>query len=375
MNRHGSWNLDMGDLWNSDFGYSEPFYEGRGLTFINAGADLMYAAGLLYRYNGEQGALDWAQRLHGMYVNARHPDTGLGVYQYSKPIRRDEPIIPMTNRFDTFSSYGDRAENQFGSHSEFAQLYGDVFGDIPREGWVMWGDRVKRIYVHSGFMQLGMAEAMGESGADFLHDTAEGLTALAELVYDPEENHFIPMWADGTDLMSVAEEIERIPFGYYCRQENCDPKSIWSPLEADMDFLMTYARAYRLTGDELFWETARQIARGIGLGEIGHRPGEGVAVNMNAAGSDYEEIFALLELYRALEHPDYLERARIVADRMIEERFHNGFFFEEGEAHNYVYFDRLEPLAILALDAVLRGEPEKVPEYIGGRSRGARWRP
>ncbi len=351
MNRHGRWGLDMGDLWENEFGDPEPFFEGDGLTFINAGSDLIHAAGMLYRLNGEQGAMDWARRLHGMYVQARHPDTGLGVYQYSMPSqRRSPPAEGSLERF-TGSGYGDRAKNQFGSE----------FGEVAREGWVMWGSRVKSIYVTSGFMQLGLAEAMGDDGAEFLEGVASGLRALAEHVYDPQENHFIPMWADGTEL--TGRRVQRI--GYYCR-EGCNQDQVWVPLDADMEFLMTYARAYRLTGDDLFWETARQMAHGLGLGEIGRRPGQGVALNMNAAGSGYEEIFALLELYRAAEHPDYLERARIVADRMIAEHYHNGFFLPSRN-HVNANFDALEPLALLTLDAVLQGTPESVPAHVGGR--------
>ena len=98
----------------------------------------------------------------------------------------------------------------------------------------------------------------------------DGLRALAEHVYDPTENHFVPMWADGTVL--TGKSVPR--FGYYC-SEDCNPETVWTPLEADMEFLMTYARAYRLTGDDLFWQTARQMAQGLGLGEIGIRPGDG----------------------------------------------------------------------------------------------------
>ncbi len=366
MNRHGRWGLEMGDLWDHEFDNPEPFFEGQGLTFINAGSDLIYSAGMLKRFTGEQGALDWAQRLHGMYVAARHPDTGLGVYQYSKLSPRDNPRAPVNVLFP-WRGHGDRAEWQFGPESEFAEMYGPVFGDMPREGWVIWGGRVKSIYVQNGFMQLSMAEEMGDAGAEILQETADGLAALANQVYDPEHNHFIPMWADGTDLRETAKEIGLIPYGYYCREPaGCQPGNTWSPLDADMEFLMTFARVYRLTGEELFWETARHMARGLGLGEIGRRPGQGVALNMQAAGSGYDEVFALLELYRAAEHPDYLNRARIVADRMIEEHFHNGFFMPT-ESHINANYNTLEPLALLTLDAVLRGEPELVPAHVGSR--------
>jgi pectate lyase len=60
-----------------------------------------------------------------------------------------------------------------------------------------------------------------------------------------------------------------------------------------------------------------------------------------------------------------VERARRVADRMVEQRYHHGFFLPS-EDRVYAQFDAVEPLAIAALDATLRGEPEQVPAYLNG---------
>ena len=354
MNRHGSWTKPLSEnLWNNEFEDPEPFFEGHGLTFINAGSDLIYAAGFLHQVTGEEEALTWGKRLHEMYVKARHPETRLGVYQYSKPQRRDDPIYPMTQPRHTYSRYGDRAENQFA----------EEYGDVAKEGWVMWGGRIKSIYVNSAFMLLGLAESMGNNGTAFLETTADGLRALVEHSYNAEENHFPPMWADGTDL--TGKTMPR--HGYYCRYDRgCDLAAAWKPLPADMEFFMTFARAYRLTGDDIFWETARNMASGFGIGDIGQRPGVGVSLNMDAAGSNYQEIFALLELYRAAPHPDYLKRAQIVADNIIETHYHNGFFLPS-EDHVHAHFDRLEPLAILTLEALLQGQEEAVPAHMISR--------
>ena len=59
MNRHGSWSKPMGRLWRHTFTDPEPFFEGDGLTFINAGTDLIYAAAMLYHYTGDTAALTW----------------------------------------------------------------------------------------------------------------------------------------------------------------------------------------------------------------------------------------------------------------------------------------------------------------------------
>lgn len=347
MNRHGEYGLETGDLWDNSFSDPEPFYEGTGLSFINIGADLVHAAGALYRLGGEEGALTWGKRLAGMYVKARHPETGLGAYQYTKPERREEPpeTGPLTGNL-TNSKYGDRAENQFG----------DRFGDVAREGWVHWGSRLKTIYVTNAVMQLGLAERLGGEGRQLRDWIVDGLDALAEHGYVPERNAFRPMWADGTDL--TGKRFGRT--GYY-GEEGTE----WKPYGADMGFLLSYVRGYRLSGRNRLWETARDIADGLGIGDVGAEPSGDVSLETAVDDPTPEEVFALLELYRTSRDPAYLERARRVADGLIEERYHHDFFLPS-EDHIHARFDTVEPLAILRLDAVLRGEPERVPAYVGG---------
>lgn len=348
MNRHGRYGKSMGKLWDNSFDDPKPFFEADGLSFINAGSDLIYAAGLLYRLGGEEKAWIWGRRLAGMYVKARHPETGLGASQYSKPRRRAEPPEegPLRGR-DTYSNLGDRAENQFGRQ----------FGPVAREGWAVWSGSARTVYVGNAFMQLELAEAMGEEGRELLEWTADGLEALARHAYLPESNAFRPLWADGTDL--TGKKYGRT--GYYGKEG-----TTWKPLAANMEFLMVYARAHHLSRREILWNTARQIARGLGIGDIGDAPGENVSLKLDAPGDGYKEIFTLLALYRAAPHAQYLQRARIVADRMIERHYIHGFFLPSAK-HVHADFNRLEPLAILALDAVLRGKPELVPAHVGSR--------
>ena len=44
------------------------FFVGRGLTFINCGSDLYYAAGLLHHFTGEAPPLVWAKRLNERFL-------------------------------------------------------------------------------------------------------------------------------------------------------------------------------------------------------------------------------------------------------------------------------------------------------------------
>ncbi len=350
MNRHGAYGRRLGKLWDSDFGNPEPFFEGRGLTFINCGTDLIYAGATLFRFTGEEGALHWAERLAHQYVRARHPETGLGVYQYSKPRREQSPPSPMTTMRHTWSRYGDRAENQFRAE----------FGDVAREGWVLWGYQVRSIYARNALVQLSVAEQLGaDKGQSILDWTVAGMKALLRHAYKSEPNHFRPMWADGTDMTGYVIR----SFGYYNPTRG---EQAVRPLSADPAFLVSYARAWRLARDPELWTAVRHMARGNGLGDPGATPKAEPAWNMDTTHANPETVFALLEIHRGAPHAATLDLAKRLADNMVAKRVHGGFFLPS-PFHIYANFNAEEPLAILAVEAAARGQPEAVPEYVASR--------
>jgi pectate lyase len=78
-------------------------------------------------------------------------------------------------------------------------------------------------------------------------------------------------------------------------------------------------------------------------------------------------IFALLESHKRRLDKETLRLAEKVADNLLKRSFHNGFFVSD-EKSTIAEFDAIEPLALLALEAALRGEPEKVPVFSGGKN-------
>lgn len=350
FNRHGAYGKPLGPMWDREPCRDvDPFFESEGLTFINAGTDLIYAAATLQQLDGDAQALAWSKRLARRYVNARHPDTGLGVYQYSKPRRRETPPAegPLTGEL-TLSRYGDRAENQFG----------EQYGPVAREGWALFGQRATWLYVANGLVQMYVAERLGDEGADLLQWTVDGLKAYHRYAYDAAGNCFRPMWADGTDL--TGHTIQRTGYlGPAGTSFQANP--------ADGAFLLVYARAYRLSRDAQLWEAVRSIGAGLGLGELGSQPGQAVHLNMNTAVADDRVIFALLELARATPSGDLcLALAERVADNLLAAHLHKGFFVPSPQ-HLYAQFDTSQSLALLALEATRRGRPDLVPTYIGSR--------
>lgn len=343
MNRHGRYEKPLGDLWNSQFKDPDPFFEASGLTFLNCGSDLIYAGALLYQFTGEEGALVWSKRLAEQYVKARHPETGLGVYQYSKPKRSRQP--PEKGPLPTTSNYGDRAENQFGQE----------FGEVALEAYMLRSP--DSIYGNAAIIQLQLADQLGAEGAEFLEWTREGLLAFAKYGYDPQTNKVRPMWADGTDLTDYVIQRD----GYFGKKGRRFTTQTASPM-----LLWSYTLAARLTGDEQLWEVARQMARGHGLGEIGTAPGKQLKCNLKTSHAQPVGLFAVLELHRADPHPEYLQLARRIGDNILQRTFHDGFFLPTAE-HKNANFNTLEPLALLTLEATLRGTPTAVPHYNSGR--------
>ncbi len=343
MNRHGRYEKPLGDLWDSQFKDPDPFFEASGLTFLNCGSDLIYAGTLLYQFTGEEGALVWSKRLAEQYVKARHPETGLGVYQYSKPRRRSEP--PATGPLPTTSNYGDRAENQFGQE----------FGEVALEAYMLRSP--DSIYGNASIIQLQLAEKLGSQGEEFLEWTRDGLLAFAKYGYDPQTNKVRPMWADGTDLTDYVIQRD----GYFGKRGKRFTTQTASPL-----LLWSYTLAARLSRDEQLWNVARQMAQGHGLGEIGTAPGKQVQCNLKTSHAHPVSLFAVLELHRAEPHPEYLQLARQIGDNILQRTFHDGFFLPTAE-HKNANFNAIEPLALLALEAEIRGTPAAVPQYNSGR--------
>lgn len=57
INRHEEYGLQMGRLWDNEFHNPKPFRKTEGLSFLNAGNDLIYSAGLLYKIINKKGPI------------------------------------------------------------------------------------------------------------------------------------------------------------------------------------------------------------------------------------------------------------------------------------------------------------------------------
>lgn len=289
FDRHGPYGSLPGATWSNEYHGGPVFYWARGSTFVNAGSDLYYAAALLAKLSDNQQPLVWAKRLAGRYIETRHPGIGISGYQFAQ-----NPEAWCNGR----AIKGDRAQYQYAplippGHNVFEST---MFRPVPA---------VQRCQLHLG-------ESLGTAGQAFLAWAVEELTAWAKMAYSPDRNMFIPMLLDGYSLEGLVLSRD----GYF------GPKGkIEKARFAGLDFFWAYARGFSSSGDEFLWKITSNIAKAIGLGDIGSQPGKVQALNFETDCADPHAIWGLLAIYDATRCSSFLELAARLARNMMGKNF------------------------------------------------------
>ena len=119
--------------------------------------------------------------------------------------------------------------------------------------------------------------------------------------------------------------------------------------------LWAYAIAYRLTDDAFMWEIARSIAAGNKYGDIGAGPAEKPRLSSDSTLPDPYGLLGFLELHRKTGNQAFLTMAKRIADTILADRFHKGFFVSSAQ-HVFCKFDAIDPLVLLHLYVVASGQ-------------------
>ncbi|WP_432453723.1 hypothetical protein ACRRS0_22365 [Agarivorans sp. QJM3NY_29] len=323
----------------------------KGLSFINAGSDLIYAAYKLTELAEPkiaEGANHWAKFLLKQYELASNPKTGAPVYQFTSP-RQRESSPPSDN--DTNSKYGDRAQRQFGPE----------YGAIAKEGNVLFRGNANSIAISSALVKLYIAEKHQDS--EILSWAVKDLKGFYRVAYDAERGQFKAVFNDGTDITGIP----LVRDGYYGKKGR-----IFQAQVIDSEkYLFPLLKAYRLSGDQALWALARNMTKHLGWGDIGEPKTKPSQLNLNLNNQDPSGIFSALEMYKISSDQQYLELARAIGNNILKHRFIRGYFLNHHALLN-ARIDALEPLALVALDATLKGQPQQIPEFIseGGYIHG-----
>ena len=324
----------------------EAFRERVGLTFITTGDDLVYSAAMLGVLSKDPRPWQWGCRLAGLYQKARDPNTHLGVYQFSNVKKLEDESTARSPERRYMSKYGDRAARQIGTLDGF---------EVTEKSLLFVG-QAHAVYAKHSLMQLHLASLKQEESTPYIDWTTTGLKAFAKYAYVPDSNHFKPLLTNGRDMTGY----KLLRDGYFGKSGT----EIGQQYQATGDFLLAYVRAYCAASDAELWSVIRSMAKGLGVGDVGDGAGNEIAIDVKRSCEDPAILFALIDLYKKTGSTEYLEGARIVGDNITADKFRSGFFVNSRSA-KYANIDAIEPLALLALEAAIRGKSVLVPEYIG----------
>ena len=326
-NRHGSLKSNLPAGWDHPFDpdIEVPFpAKGSILSFVNVTPTLMHSSVMTAVLGDDAGALEWSGRLVRRWQQGRDPKTGLcgGQLSYRKQDRAQEAlghVHPEINEAKIVASYHQTCRYH---HLPLAQM---------QDGLAL--------------KQAGGARAA--LGEEMIRGAAEDLLIYARQCYDPASGRFIAKMTDGTPL-----QWQQAKTGYYV------PES-FAPCPPDGFLAWGYALAYRLTGDKAHWSVLRDLAKGMGLGDLGEPGGASRALDAKTRSDDWRLIYVLLELDRAEKDPRLRGLACRIADNMVRRQAATGLFPRQGRS--YARTGDEAPLALLHLAAALDGREDVMP--------------
>ncbi|MDI6453128.1 hypothetical protein [Peloplasma aerotolerans] len=316
------------------------------LPFVNSATDLAYAAFTLANHTGDPIPAAWAEYLMRQYNLASDPNTGMTVYQYKSTAVTRSPLECADPAY-TNSGCGDRVARQFRD-----------FGPIARESFVAWKN-TQAVYVDNVLMLLEAADRYNISHFnDWARIYLEGYLEYAYIRVDGQ-NKIIPMFNDGTVTYGYV-----VPEVGYFGPSNMRLDYVSMPTTYLLPILRTIVQTPNPEDQIKLWTYFRDIVYTFGLGDIGELGGAKPRLDVDTSIDDPFALMTMVELYDYTKNVEYLEVARTIGNNIVREKFHRGFFVDS-EIMLYSRLDQPDTLALLTLDAVIRGIPaSSMPFYL-----------
>ncbi|PWC12166.1 pectate disaccharide-lyase PelW [Brenneria corticis] len=305
----------------------------KGLTFVNAGTDLIYAAFKYAEYTGDRQAAKWGKHLYRQYVLARNPETGMPVYQFSSPLQR-RPVPADDNQ--TQSWFGDRAQRQFGAE----------FGEIAREANVLFRD-MRPLLIDNPLAMLDILRVQPDD--EMLGWVISGLKNYYQYAYDLSSNTLRPMWNNGQDMTGYRFKRD----GYYGKAG-----TELKRFALEGDYLLPLVRAYCLSADEDLYALINVILSRLTKDNARHIASPAL-------------LCAMVELAEHRQSEKWAQYAWQLAETLFEKHFHRGLFVRSAR-HRYLRLDDPAPLALSAFIAACRNRLNEIPPFLtqGGYVHG-----
>lgn len=338
VNRHGRYDVLPKDSQYANAPKAEypVMYFTRDLTFINAASDLVRAGAYDFMLTGNENALKWSKAIAKQFISARHPDTGLGGFQYT---------IYMTTNLEDPPLSADRVQANL--MPEIGAYTSNPDNAIEPYFLIDWAITCRYATYDAEILQLG--KMLGENGKEYVQWAVEDLKALTKWSWNAEKRCFTEMLADGSSL----EGFKNPRDGYFGGTN----KTYGDVYDGDGRYMTSFVRGAILSNDTELWGVAKALGENQGLGDLGTAPGEGMALNMETQNASYYVLDSVLELYDATKKQEYLDLARKIGDNIADRYYVDGYFRENPE-DQWVDFGKIQPIILLKLHSYIIGKPE-----------------
>ena len=329
-NRHARTETSGEPQWDQSFNENVevPFPSVKeNLSFAMVTPSLMNAGVALATLDNNSNALICTRRLVYRWQQARDPKTGLsgGQLSYRKKDRAQEALGHVYTNINEAKIVASYHQIDRYHHLPLAQM---------QEG--------ERLLAHGGDCVA--------VGREFIDWASEDLKVYAKYCYDVKSAHFIALLTDGTPI-----RWQEAHAGYY-------NAASFAPAKPDGYILWSYAQAFRLTHDPEHWKMEQNLARALGLGDIGQTPADQPKLALDTVTNDWRFIYALLEMRRATGNQNFTKLACRIADNLLKMQSASGLFPRPGR-HFARTGDEI-PLALLHLAAALQERDASLPQPV-----------
>lgn len=328
MDRHGQYNREMGELWDSEYLNDDPRSQlsEDNCAFVVTANDLMEAAYFLSLQTGDEAPARWADNMMGKILGIQHDETGLHGSKYGTSYSYEYGYDRFIYNFTGVEALNGYNETQYVTRNTIKSTAG---------------------YAPQSFVPI-----YNETENEKIYEYITGnMLGVARYVYDEENHRFnTPMMYDGFDVGGITS----LRDGYYLNagKSFAEYESVFaSVLQSAID-------VYVISGEKEIWDMARVWAENVGLGDIGTDLGENVNVNLNTTSASAANAMAVVTLYKYTESMDYYQLACKIADNIIEKYYHNGLFYTEGNA--YASFDTESAYAVFAVEMMAQGKLDEI---------------
>lgn len=352
MNRHGYWNTAIGDTWDSEYTNPDPWVSADTAPFLSTGNDLLEAAWFMTEVTGDTKYAEWGERLLDKYIGVGNSETMLVGEQYGT----------MT---DT-SMYGQDRFLYSVMGADFVTNTGFDFKTATMDDYKLFGANSLVTRTSSkcnmAYGPQNYAEIYRASGNEKIYEFAKNnMLSWARYVYDSELHLYkTPILNDGTDLNEGEDGNQLIATktGYYIKEGEAfdEYESVWSGALSGAVDTLSILKPEDADAYAEIWEAARAFAQNVGLGDIGTAMGENVNVDFDTTQTAPEYVQAIVKMYKYTGHPDYLELACNMADRIVANCYNaeKGMFIINKNSP-YAALDTAQMYAVFMVEAASRG--------------------